>query len=300
MNFNYTDYPAIFKTADSYSLTGQNRYINLIKIELGILLVATVISLFPFDDENFGRGLAIFSALSFLAGIGITFYIKNSKFEDQWYMGRALAESIKSLTWKYMMRSIPFNSDLPVDAVNKKYNKIMSAILSENESFLKDSYEKKDLKNITAKMQNIRQLSFQESKNIYINDRIKNQQKWYKEKANDNKACASRLFYLIILFQVIAFIYSIYLIYDPPFFNAVPLATTLAAVFLSWMQVKQHQELSQSYAVAANEIGLILAQSTHIDTEEKLKQYVSDSENAFSREHILWTAKREMVNYESI
>jgi len=74
--------------------------------------------------------------------------------------------------------------------------------------------------------------------------------------------------------------------------------TTLAAVLLSWLQVKQHQELSQSYAIAANDINLILSQEPYVDSDNKLEKFIADSENAFSREHTLWIARRDVLSYK--
>lgn len=71
------------------------------------------------------------------------------------------------------------------------------------------------------------------------------------------------------------------------------LLTTIASSFIAWLQVKQHQELSQSYSIAAQELGLILEQGQHIHTEEDFCAFVSDSENAISREHTLWVARRD-------
>jgi len=299
MKVEHKDYPSFFKTTDRYSLEGQQTYLKWIKVELIILVIAGVISLFPFDNEDYGQILAVLSVIAFAAGIGITFHIKNSKFEDDWYIGRALAESIKSLTWKYMTKGEPFIEDLSNEDADKKFIAVLKDMLDENRTFLKVTYQEDDGINITAKMRELRQSSFQDRKNAYINDRVKDQQNWYKSKSTFNKAKASQLFWFIISLQAGALIYSLYLIVNPSFFNAVPLATTLAAVFLSWLQVKQHQELSQSYAVAANDINLILSQEPYIDSEEKLEIFIADSENAFSREHTLWIARRDVLTYKT-
>lgn len=299
MKFEHKDYPSFFKNTDRYSLEGQQTYLKWIKFELFVLVIAAIISLFPFDIPEYGQVLAILSAVAFSAGIGITFYIKNSKFEDDWYIGRALAESIKSLTWKYMTKGEPFGSEYSIEEVDKKFIELLKEILDENKAFLKVTYQDDDGVNITDKMREIRQSSFEDRKSIYINDRVKDQQQWYKSKSAFNKTKSSNLFWTIIAFQAVALIYSLYLIANPTEFNIVPLATTLAAALLSWLQVKQHQELSQSYAVAANDINLILSQEPYIDSEEKLEVFIADSENAFSREHTLWIARRDVLTYKS-
>lgn len=299
MNFSHDDYPSFYRNNDRFSLEGQQTYLKWIKIELTVLVIAAVIGLFPFDSPSYGQALAVFSVIAFSAGIAITFFIKNSKFEDDWYIGRALAESIKSLTWKYMTGGEPFGSDMTIEEADKKFINILKDILDDNRGFLKVTYKDDDGVNITSKMREIRLSSFQQRKDIYINDRVKDQQKWYKSKSSFNKEKTSRLFWLIIFLQSLALIYSLFLVVNTNLFNVVPLLTTLAAVILSWLQVKQYQELSQSYAVAANDIDLILAQEPYIDSEKKLEIFVADSENAFSREHTLWIARRDVLTYRN-
>ena len=75
-------------------------------------------------------------------------------------------------------------------------------------------------------------------------------------------------------------------------FRSVGLFTTISASGLSWLQVKQHQELKQAYTTAAQELNFILSLSDEIDTENAFSKFVLDSENAISREHTLWLAQK--------
>ena len=70
------------------------------------------------------------------------------------------------------------------------------------------------------------------------------------------------------------------------------LFTTISAAAISWLQLKQHQELKQAYTTAAQELIFIKASSNSIHTEEQLSRFVLDSENAISREHTLWLAQK--------
>jgi hypothetical protein len=77
--------------------------------------------------------------------------------------------------------------------------------------------------------------------------------------------------------------------------GAVGVLTSLCASLLAWMQVKQYQELSQSYAIAAQELGLISALAKHSQSEADFSAFVADAETAMSREHTLWTARRDKI-----
>ncbi len=94
-------------------------------------------------------------------------------------------------------------------------------------------------------------------------------------------------------------IYSLILIKSPEFFNAVPLITSIAASIIAWAQVKQFEEFAQAYGTTAQEISLILTQLPYITDENKFAVFVGDTENAFSREHTLWLARKDVYNYSS-
>jgi hypothetical protein len=67
----------------------------------------------------------------------------------------------------------------------------------------------------------------------------------------------------------------------------------LAASTLSWIQAKRFSELSASYALAAHEISFIKEQAASIKKDDNLSQFVGDAENAFSREHTQWVARKD-------
>ena len=66
----------------------------------------------------------------------------------------------------------------------------------------------------------------------------------------------------------------------------------IAASILSWMQAKRFSELASSYSLAAHEISLINEQSLRSTTDNDFSIFVGDAENAFSREHTQWVARK--------
>jgi hypothetical protein len=54
------------------------------------------------------------------------------------------------------------------------------------------------------------------------------------------------------------------------------------------LQVKKHQDLSQSYALAAQELGSVESLALHVTSDELLSKFVSQAEDVISREHTLW------------
>jgi uncharacterized membrane protein len=115
----------------------------------------------------------------------------------------------------------------------------------------------------------------------------------YANKAEWNKEKSNLWFILIIASQAVALISIVFLIKNPDNnWNLVGLLTTIASAAISWLQIKQHQELKQAYTTAAEELNFIKELSHNVSDEEQLSEFILDAENAISREHTLWLAQR--------
>lgn len=146
---------------------------------------------------------------------------------------------------------------------------------------------------ISQKMESIRELTTLERRDYYVNERIKDQKKWYSTKAEFNKTKYNIWFWVIISSQFLSLVSIIILIKNPTLdWNLVGLFTTISAAAISWLQLKQHQELKQAYTTAAQELNFIEAASFAVTTENELSRFILDSENAISREHTLWLAQK--------
>jgi hypothetical protein len=67
--------------------------------------------------------------------------------------------------------------------------------------------------------------------------------------------------------------------------------SALASALIAWLQVRQHDELSQTYSVVALDLGFIREQGAAITTEKDLSSLVADAENTVSREPSLWITR---------
>jgi hypothetical protein len=65
-----------------------------------------------------------------------------------------------------------------------------------------------------------------------------------------------------------------------------------AASVLGWVQTKRFQELAGSYTLTAHEIMLMVVPNDNRD--DSFSAFVGDAENAFSREHTQWQARRDV------
>lgn len=289
----YDDFPALYRASDKASITAQNQFVFLTSIDLGLMLMAAIVGSLTFSDISMKTTLAITSAIFLTAGIFVTIIIRTTKLERAWYDGRAIAESAKTLAWRYMTGSAPYSIDIG-SKVDDMFISSLRSLLAERKVFaarLDGQYAWG--KQITDKMKTIRILSTDERKRIYLSERIDEQRKWYSENTKKNLISANRLFILTIASQALAIIFAFtMIIWQGSLIQLTGVLTTLATAFMTWTQMRRNEELAQSYGLAAQELSFIYEQSSQVKTEKELSTYIINSENAISREHTMWLARR--------
>jgi hypothetical protein len=285
------DFPALYKSADSASLKAQSSYFNALRCYLILLIIAALVS-FSYPADVYA---AIASASLFLITLGILIWLKVQKPEDTWYNGRAVAESVKTRTWRWMMKAEPYESDGPNQQVQKEFLNDLKAILNQNRSLSHELEWTPDLgEAISGAMIDVRSLPWEKRLEVYVSERIDNQAHWYSKKSQLNKRLAKRWFVVSIVLHSLAILLLLYRIKDPSASLPIEVVATAASAVLTWVQAKKHNELNSSYALAAHEIVLIKGESVSVTEENHLSEFIINSESAFSREHTQWVARKNV------
>jgi hypothetical protein len=142
-------------------------------------------------------------------------------------------------------------------------------------------------------MAKIYSLTLNERKSLYLKDRIDDQLNWYCKNANLNKKNASLWFVIMCAAQAFALILVLIRIAKPTWhYFPINALIVCAGAALTWMQTKKFQDLSTAYSLTAHEIGMLREDSQNISNEKDFSNFVNDAENAFSREHTQWQARR--------
>jgi hypothetical protein len=297
LKFSERDYPAVFLAADRASSCAQEKYLNLTRGTL-ILLVAgagfaAASAAFAFDSIK--PAFAIISALLLAGSLLLTLYLKAQKPEQLWYGGRAVAESAKSMSWRYMTQAAPYLADPAAAEVDQKFVSSLESIVKERKQLafgFGGEFTKQP--QISDRMRAVRASTLAERCQVYLAERICDQRVWYGNQAKNNRLAENRYFKVVFMSQFAALAAAIALVRWPG--STVRLTgffASLASALIAWLQLKQHKELAQSYSVAELELGFIEEKARHVTGEKAFSDFVSDAENAISREHTLWIARRD-------
>lgn len=217
--------------------------------------------------------------------------------EQDWYRGRALAESIKTSCWKYCMGAEPFgNGDSP-QVTRAEFRSYLSEILQANRH-IGDRMppDKAAHDQITESMEEVRALPLEERIKYYDTLRIREQRAWYANKAGLNKKASRSWVITSVIAYACAIVMSLVRITLPGFaFWPIEPVIVIASSILGWMQIKKFNELASSYTLTAHEIGIIQGRVLEMKAEDEFSKFVADAEQAFSREHTQWVARQQQA-----
>ena len=283
------DYPNLYLSANDASISTQRWYLNAIKLYLSLLVTSAITN--QFAPKHLAW--SVFSALILIVTLGLSIYQAFKRFDIIWYNGRAVAESVKTRTWRFIMKTEPYQDD-SYEIVAKKFNSDVAEILKENKELCQYLNDQGTGDCITAEMNRIRGLDLIKRRGFYKISRIDEQRKWYAKKAKANRIQSSIWFYSMIGSNLIAVVLALVQIACPKMGSfPIEILIVVASSILTWMQVKRYQELTTSYNLTAHEITIVRQNIDFCLTDTQLSDFVKDAENAFSREHTQWVARKD-------
>lgn len=219
--------------------------------------------------------------------------VREKKYEKVWFDARAVSESAKTLSWRYMMRLPPFHEEQSADEA--LIDELQEVGSSRPGALEKIGGIEPNIIQITSLMRKVRQSSFEERKAYYLASRLADQRDWYHTKAAFNRTRSELWYWVVVGTQVAAIVMAILKASGFIEISPVGLLMTAAAGFSAWAQAKRHDDLKTSYSVAANELSNLGAKIELCSSETKLPAHVEDVEEAVSREHTMWRARRSIA-----
>ena len=281
------DFPALYQSTDQSSLDGQKRFLWATKVRLVGLTLAAVCGAF---DVTAGRvnpaGLA--AVTCFAVALAAELYLLVTKPDRVWYEGRAAAESVKTMTWRYAVHGNPFGDDV-VDADEKFLHQVSDILHDLGELYFDPSIRADQ--QITAAMQKLRGEGFNVRKQAYTDGRIEDQRDWYARKSQWNRTRSSRWAFGAIAMELAGFAMGWLRGFGVVHIDLLGIFAAVAAGVTAWSQAKQYDTLHQAYFVASQELAAIRSE-VEKQPPEQWASFVDQAEGAISREHTLWRAAR--------
>lgn len=280
--------PALFKAANSASLRGQHSFLIATQLRLGALLFAAALGA-TVGEIGPPDWFAAAAVAGFIVAVGVELYLLVARPERTWYEGRAAAESVKSLAWRYAVGGQPFPIDVP--NVDKTFLSRLREILTDLHQVTLDAGVR-DGEQISHAMQQLRGEATDSRRAAYRLGRIDEQRDWYARKSEWNDARARRLRLAAIALEGAGLLAGILTIVGYVRVDLLSFFAAATATVAAWLQTKQHETLGRAYAITSQELALVRSDWNTGRTEEEWAQFIDKAEEAISSEHTLWRASR--------
>jgi hypothetical protein len=292
--------PDPFWAADRAAVRGQDSALYWYRWQLGLTLLAALFGILPARELNGVNVVPLLSVAAFLGAGGFAVALHRGAPQEQWYQGRSAAESLKTLTWKYLVQARPFDGPALSPLVDRRF---LDALQDVPRSYPGATREDPagDGPEITRQMRDERRKPLQQRRRLYLNERLYVQRTWYLSRADecDHKSHVWGLWTALMLLVGIAVAIAEATSYQD--LHALGLFSTGAATATAWTQLRQFRPLAAGYRLAARELERVSALLARIDlgakdAEETWSRLAGEAEDTISREHIVWRARSQHRN----
>lgn len=281
--------PSLYRDADDGAVSGQRTLLWLTRVRLfALILVATASVLSAAIAE---RPLLWVVAAAFITAVALEIVLWAVKPERRWYDGRAAAESLKTLVWRYSVRGEPFGEDLTGQAADELFSSRIAEVLLGLRGISPDAGNYQSTTQVTPEMRALRQSDLEERVATYHSERIQDQQRWYSRNSVRNHRRARVWTALLVLLECCGLVLVGLEVSGKIEVEIVAIIACLSASVVAWVETRQFRTLAEAYFIASRELAVIGSQ---VDDQRPASwaTFVGRSEEAISREHTLWRASR--------
>ncbi|MET8552246.1 DUF4231 domain-containing protein [Micromonospora zamorensis] len=287
---NAEDLPPFQRAVSRESQRGQRVFTTLIALRLSLLLLAAVAGVATWKLDDFALGPAL-AAGAFAATSIVEVFLLTNRPNERWYVGRALSESIKSLTWRFATAAEPFRrSRSDSDSTEEFTGRLLG--LTRDMSAAGLAAPAMTGQQITDGMRALRSASLEDRRAAYLTGRLEGQRAWYAERSLSNRARATRWSVSMLVLEIVGVTLAVSRAAGLTDVDLLGVAAAAVAAGAAWTQTRQHGAVATAYALASQELAAMGSLATRIRSEADLSQFVNDTETAISREHTMWRARR--------
>jgi hypothetical protein len=285
--------PSLYRAASDTSRIGQQRATRWGGARLILLLVAAFAGGLPWR-ASVGRVdlLAMGSAVAFVLALVLEVRLGSDNPERRWYRGRAAAESVKTLAWKYAVGGSPFDAGTePAEADRTLIRQLGDIVRNLRDLELAAVTDRSE--QITSTMRKLRGAPLSVRKHVYQDGRVEEQYRWYTARARTNEVKAARWGTVVYAVTTLGVLGALSRAVGLTSMDLLGFASTVVAAATAWSQFRQYRALAAAYALTAQELSLVRTDLAGVQDEASWAAAVSEAEEAISREHTLWLARRD-------
>ncbi|SDF33630.1 Protein of unknown function [Lentzea fradiae] len=278
--------PGIYHDAEKASAHGQSVTLRLSRVRLFGAVLAAIGGAFKW---KIGGGVDVWAWVAlagFLVALFSEFLLWAMHPELRWNAGRAVAERVKSLAWRYAVGGDPFPTDSP-RARRELEEKIDEIVAEHTAKLLLTSTNPAGEQAMDA----LRAKPFAERRDAYRETRVLGQLTWYSERAKRNERRTTLWRFLLFGGEFVAIVLAILRIAGVWDVDLSGVMAAAVAGGAAWIGLRQYENLGLSYLAAAGDLARIHRQLAFAE-ESDWATTVAEAEAVISKEHAAWLASR--------
>ena len=284
--------PGLFQATDQASIDAQRRFLFASRLRLAFLVLAAATGVSPLLINGTVDLAAAGTVLALIGAIGVEVWLLTEHPERTWYDGRALAESAKTLAWRFAVGGAPFGAPLDSGTAERQLVAQLGTLLQDAPP---SGIGPSSLPPVTDEMRLLRAADFEQRRTAYIAERIDGQAEWYRVKAQYNLTQSRRWRIALLVVEsggvLAALLRAIGLVQV----DLAGIVAAVAAAGVAWLSLKQHESIARAYSYAAHELAIAGNRLRNLTDEAEWESEVDNAEEAISREHIMWRASRSTL-----
>jgi len=288
------DYPTTLRAAMTVAALAQKRYFALLFLQLATAFLGAFFSAVSaaIDSPTTSQWYRQASAVALLVSFVVLLVGRVLRSDAVWWDARAVAESLKSSAWRFMLNVPPFKST-DGDSPDERFRvQVLETLTARPDiSAALERHRDDDPSEVSPLMLKTRRAPLEERRAFYTEQRLGDQRRWYHDRARSHDRGREVYFFLAVVAQLGAVVVA-FLQWRPWRLNLVPLLVAVSASVTAWTQARRHEESAKAYALAKQELDVMAARVDAARDEAAFEAAVAETEAAISREHTMWMARR--------
>jgi hypothetical protein len=288
------DLPSLFRANDHRALGRQGEAFRATRTQLLLLWLATAAAVLSGRFE--GHVPAALAAVLYGLTIAMGLHTSRRRARARWQVHRAAAELMKSLAWQYMVHGGPFHSLVadPEGLFAERLDERLRELRKVGWQDPRTGSQIMGSGQITATMRAVRAKPFQARRDIYLRDRLLDQQTWYRNRAVQAHrgsvwwSVAAATLTMAALVTAVLRTAGVGSGWD-----LTGLFATGAAVAVAWQGTRRHRPLTYAHSLVGQDLETLRVAMGTTVTEDQWAEAVAEAERLVSPQHTDWLARFE-------
>lgn len=274
----------LFESADMAAKTAKHRVQRVSAMRSAFVVLAAVGG--ATDLESGGHNWSgVLAAAAFAIALLLEVELHRSGARRVWLHTRMLAETVRTLAWRYAVAGPPFPAR-DVDANRRFLGEVQRVVdfATESEVEIRPSVGS----SLTDWMKDVRAMSWPRRAEYYLRARVYGQQEFFHRRAHAAKRAAEWWGMAMLVLDALGVGGGVLKAANILHVDTLGITAALIAGIGAWLEMNQHSAVANSYSAASLQLPSLVSRLTLAKSESEWRSAVDACEVAMNTERVSW------------